>query len=87
MEGERKEKFHVEGSLRDTLRNCREESEIHSQPELKEKSTCPAEAEGFIQSLLQDLKAGGFLEWSEAWKTSISNQGESPKLPFVSILC
>lgn len=45
MEGERKEKFKVEGSLRETLRNYRVEREMYSQQELKEKSTCPAEAE------------------------------------------
>lgn len=59
---------------------------MYSQHELKEKSACPAEAEGLVQNLLQDLKAGEFLELIEAWKTSISCQGEFPKLLLVSIL-
>lgn len=63
MEGERKEKFQTEGSLRETLRNYREEREMYSQHELKEKSTCPAEAEGLGQSLLQNLKAVS--SWNE----------------------
>lgn len=83
---QRGKNFQAEGSLRETLRNCREEREIYLQPELKVKLTCPVEAEGVMQSLLRDLKAGELLEWNEAWKTSISNQGEFPKLPFVSIL-
>lgn len=57
MEGERKEKFQAEGSLRETLNNCREGREIYSQHELKKKPTCSAEAEGLMHSLLQDLKA------------------------------
>lgn len=63
---QRGKNFQAEGSLRETLRNCREEREIYLQPELKEKLTCPAEAEGVMQSLLQDLKAGELLEWNEA---------------------
>lgn len=50
MEGERKEKFQAEGSSRGTLRNCIEEREIFLQHELNEKITCPAEAEGLMQS-------------------------------------
>lgn len=56
-----------------------------SQPELMEKATCPAEAEGIMQNLLQPRKLQ-LLEWSEAGKPGTSAQGEFHRPPFVSIL-
>lgn len=42
--------------FREILRNCRELTGMGSQPELLENSTCPAEAEGIMQNLVQIRK-------------------------------